>query len=263
MDSTSTPSRAPRLAIVLAAGKGTRMKSDLPKVLFPVAGRPMIDYVLDALEQAGIERVLVVVGYRADDVRAALANRSNVEFVLQTEQLGTGHAVMVGRERFAEHTGPVLIVTGDSPLVQASSLQRLLAEYDGPADAPASRTPPACLIGTLHKPNPFGLGRIVRNAAGEFVGIVEEKDATDEQRRITEVNMSTYVFHGPDLVETLGKLKNDNRQREYYITDGPGILRSAGRDVRALAVLAPCEALSINTVDELAAVEAELRKLGY
>jgi bifunctional N-acetylglucosamine-1-phosphate-uridyltransferase/glucosamine-1-phosphate-acetyltransferase GlmU-like protein len=122
---------------------------------------------------------------------------------------------------------------------------------------------PACLLGTLHKPNPAGLGRIVRNSAGEFQGIVEEKDATDEQRRLTEVNMSTYVFAGPELLHALDLLRNDNRQREYYLTDCPGILNAEGKLVEALPILKPCEALSINTIEELQSVEGEMRKLGY
>ena len=122
---------------------------------------------------------------------------------------------------------------------------------------------PACLLGTLHKANPQGLGRIERDAAGHFVGIVEEKDATDEQRKITEVNMSTYVFNSPDLLHALDQLQPNNKQGEYYLTDCPGILRREGKRVEALPVLKACEALSINTLDELTQVEAEMRKLGY
>lgn len=244
-----------RLAIVLAAGKGTRMKSELPKVLFPVCGRPMIHWVLDALVAGGIDRALVVVGYRSTDVRAELTTRASVQFVEQTEQLGTGHAVKMCREHLVGHDGPVMIVAGDSPLIQASTVKKLLDTFE------AER--PACLMGTIHKENPTGLGRIVRDAAGEFQAIVEERDATPEQRQITEVNMSTYVFEGRDLIDTLDKLTNENRQREYYITDSPGILKRAGKQVRAWPILEPCEALSINNLDELAIVETEMRRLGY
>jgi bifunctional UDP-N-acetylglucosamine pyrophosphorylase / glucosamine-1-phosphate N-acetyltransferase len=237
-------------AVVLAAGMGTRMKSDLPKVLCPVLGRPMIEYVLDALQAAGVERVIAVIGYRADDVRAALANRSNVEFVLQTERLGTGHAVKMAKENLAGVTGPVVIVAGDSPMLQSASVKKLLAHFE--------RHRPACLLGTLHKNNPQGLGRIVRDAAGNFERIVEEKDASFEQRLITEVNMSTYVFDAPELLHALDLLKNDNRQREYYLTDCPAILLREGKQVAALPVLDPCEALSINTPEELQAVEQQM-----
>ncbi len=238
----------------MAAGKGTRMKSELPKVLFPVCGRPMIDYVLDALEQAGIERTIVIVGYRADDVRRALAKRRGVDFALQAEQRGTGHAVMCAREQLAGHDGPVVVVAGDSPLLQSDSLRTLLAEFE--------RTRPACLLGTGSKEEPRGLGRIVRDSQGRFAAIVEEKDATEEQKRVREVNLSCYVFNTADLLDALDWIRPDNAQGEYYLTDCPGALLAAGRDVRALSVLKPCEALSINNRDELVAVEAAMRELG-
>lgn len=238
-------------AIVLAAGQGTRMKSDLPKVLVPVCGRPMIDYVLDMLTEARIERVVVVVGYRAELVREHLAGRQGLAFVEQRERLGTGHAVMVCRDELAAQTGPVVIVTGDSPLVRAESIRALLAERD--------KLDAACILGTAHKENPFGLGRIVRDVDGKFAAIVEEKDATPAQRQITEVNMSCYVFAAGDLRAALGELRADNAQKEYYITDCPGNLRRAGRVVEALPVLTPSETLSINTVDELAIVEAAMQ----
>ena len=132
-------------------------------------------------------------------------------------------------------------------MIQVSSIKKLLAEYDNGQ--------PACVLGTAFKDNPAGLGRIVRDAAGEFLGIVEQKDATPEQQAIRVVNMSTYVFHAPDLLVALKRLGNNNAQREYYITDCPAILRGLGREVRARAVLEPVESLSINTPDELKVVE--------
>jgi bifunctional UDP-N-acetylglucosamine pyrophosphorylase/glucosamine-1-phosphate N-acetyltransferase/UDP-N-acetylglucosamine pyrophosphorylase len=228
------------------------MSSDLPKVLVPVAGRPMIRYVIDAVRAAGIAKMVVVVGYRAELVRSELAREVGIEFVTQTEQLGTGHAVMMARERLAAHDGPVLILAGDSPMIQANSLTALLAEF--------AATRPACLLGTANKPNPAGLGRVLRNTNGEFVGIVEEKDATPDQRTITEVNLSTYVFDAAALVWALGQLTANNLQGEYYLTDCPGVLNAAGKRVEALCVLKPCEALSINTPDELRIVEAEMSK---
>lgn len=239
------------MAIILAAGKGTRMKSELPKVLVPVAGRPMVRYVIDALRAAGVDRIVVVVGYRADLVRAELAGLPGIEFADQTEQLGTGHAVMMCRDQLASHDGPVVVVAGDSPMLQADSIATLLAE------ATANRT--ACLLGTVRRNDPTGYGRILRNAAGDFTGIVEEKDATPEQRAIQEINVSTYVFNAKELLSALDELRADNSQREYYITDCPAILLSAGKPVAALDVLKPCEALSINSPEELAQVEVVMK----
>ena len=242
-----------RTAIVMAAGKGTRMQSDLPKVLVQVCGRPMIEYVYDALLAAGVDRQIMVVGHQADLVRQQLSDRQDVVFVEQVEQLGTGHAVMMCRDQLAEGDGPVLVVAGDSPLMQVSSIQSLFNEFD------AQR--PACILGSGYREDPTGFGRIVRNADGQFEGIVEQKDATDAQQAIREVNLSCYVFHDRDLLEAIGKLGNANAQGEYYITDCPGILLAAGRPVVALDILQPCEALSINTMDDLAIVEAEMRRL--
>ena len=224
-----------KVAVVMAAGQGTRMKSDLPKVLVPVCGRPMIDYVLDALLEGGIERIIVVVGYRSEDVRAALSGREGLEFAYQEEQLGTGHAVMSAREALTAHEGPVMVIAGDGPMMQSVSVARLLTEYE--------ETGSACVLGTIYTDDPTGLGRIVRDGHGEFQAIVEEKDATDEQRRISEVNMSYYVFHCPDLLTALESLRCDNAQSEYYITDAPGLLKAAGKQVQALPVLQPCEAM--------------------
>ncbi|MHB1033121.1 MAG: NTP transferase domain-containing protein [Pirellulales bacterium] len=240
------------LAVVLAAGKGTRMKSDLPKVLIEVSGRPMLEYVLESLRAGGVEHTMVVVGYRAELVRQTLADWPGITFVEQTEQLGTGHAVMVCRDALEQHEGAVLIVAGDSPMMRSDTVASLLAEFE--------RCRPACLLGTAHKVDPAGLGRIVRDEKGEFLAIVEEKDATEKQRRITEVNMSCYIFDCRELLHALGRIRADNVQKEYYLTDAPGILKSEGKDVRALAALKPSETLSINTFEELAAVEAAMEE---
>jgi bifunctional UDP-N-acetylglucosamine pyrophosphorylase/glucosamine-1-phosphate N-acetyltransferase len=243
---------AEKLAVVLAAGKGTRMKSDLPKVLVPVLGRPMIEYVLDALTAAGIERIIAVVGYRAELVEAALNGRKNMTFALQAEQLGTGHAVMVCRELLADHRGPLVVVAGDAPLMQADTVAALLAEFE--------RRPAACVIGTAYCDNPSGLGRVLRDERGDFLGIVEHRDATDEQREIKEVSMSYYVFDCQKMLDALDYIRADNDQGEYYITDLPAVFLSRGLEVRALPVLKPYEVLAINNVEELAAVEEEMRK---
>jgi bifunctional UDP-N-acetylglucosamine pyrophosphorylase/glucosamine-1-phosphate N-acetyltransferase/UDP-N-acetylglucosamine pyrophosphorylase len=211
----------------------------------------MIDYLLDTLSAAGIERIVVVIGYRAELVRAHLAGRPGVEFAEQFQQLGTGHAVMMCRPQLAGHQGLVLVVAGDSPLTQRVSLQKLMLEYQ--------HRRPACLLGTTHKEQPRGLGRIVRDAQGAFQAIVEEKDATEAQRQITEVNMSCYVFNCADLLFALDHIRPENAQAEFYLTDCPGVLKQAGRRVEALPVLTPVEALSINTPEELAIVERAMQ----
>ena len=249
--STSDP-----CAVVLAAGKGTRMKSDLPKVLFEVVDRPMIHFVLDALHNAGIHRQIVVVGHESDRVKSALAERNGqIDFALQQPQLGTGHAVQICREYLKNQQGPTIVVAGDSPLIQPSSLQKLLEHFD--------QTKPSLLLGTLNKDDPTGLGRIVRDEDGGFVGIVEHKDATEAQREIQEVNMSTYLFNTADLLDVLDRLSNDNAQNEYYLTDCAKLLHEAGCAVEALPVLQPCESLSINNRDELRLVDETMRAMGY
>ncbi|MEM6469217.1 MAG: NTP transferase domain-containing protein [Planctomycetota bacterium] len=244
-------------AVILAAGKGTRMKSELPKVLCEVVGRPMIHFVLDALKAAGIRRQIVVVGYEAEKVQEELATRNDpsLRFVIQSEQLGTGHAVQCCRDELISQKGPTIVVAGDSPLIQSSSLESLLTHFRD--------SNPALLLGTLHKDDPTGLGRIVRNEAGDFTGIVEHKDASPDQLRITEVNMSTYLFDTSDLLRVLAKLSNDNAQGEYYLTDSAALLREDGRQVEALPALQPCESLSINNPDELRLVDEKMRTMGY
>ncbi|MEM1228476.1 MAG: NTP transferase domain-containing protein [Planctomycetota bacterium] len=243
--------------IILAAGKGTRMNSELPKVLCRVVDRPMIHFVVDAADAAGIHRKVVVVGYQADLVQAELADREDdqLDFVVQTEQLGTGHAVQMCEAMLADHQGLTLVVAGDSPLIQPDSLRKLLSHFES--------TQPALLLGTLEKDDPTGLGRIVRDATGQFTGIVEHKDASESELAIREVNMSTYLFATADLRWALERLSNDNAQGEYYLTDCARLLHESGRPVEALPVLQPCESLSINNPDELKLVDETMRAMGY
>ncbi len=243
----------PAMAIVLAAGKGTRMKSDLPKVLVPVCERPMVRYVTDALREVGVTKTVVVVGYQADLVRAELADEPGIDFAEQTEQLGTGHAVMMCREQLAKHQGPVFVIAGDQCMVQVSSVRKLLEIF--------ATEQPACLLGTVEKDDPTGYGRILHDAEGNFSGIVEEKDATDAERAIREVNVSTYVFEASELLAALDQLTSENAQQEYYLTDCPALLLAAGKKVSAHKVLEPCEAMSINNVEELSVVENMMKEM--
>ncbi len=239
-------------AVVLAAGKGTRMKSELPKVLFPVCGKPMIDYLLDALDRAGIDEILVVVGYQKEKVIDALKNRKNVKFAEQKELLGTGHAVMSCRKELEGFDGPVFIIAGDNPMLQSSTVERLFEEYE--------KNNASCIIGSVYKENPFGMGRILRNDAGDFIGVVEEKDASEEQRKIKEINISYYVFNTPDLLISLDSIRNNNAQKEYYITDVPQILLAAGKKILALPVLKEIECLGVNSQADVAEVEKVMKQ---
>lgn len=234
-------------AVVLAAGKGTRMKSDAPKVLHEVHGRSMLEHVLDAVNAAGIRRTVVVVGYKADEVKAALSGRPGIDFALQSEQLGTGHAVMMAADALADHEGPVLVLAGDTPLLRSESLSGLVDDL--------ASNGAACVVGTADTAQNEGLGRILRDADGEFIGIVEQKDATPEQAAITEVNTGCYAFHGPDLFAALNEVRPENAQSEYYLTDAPAILRAKGRTVLAKTRFDIEEAMGVNTRDQLAEVE--------
>ena len=241
------------VALVLAAGKSTRMKSAVPKVLHPVCGRPMIEYVLDAARQAGVRRIVAIVGHAADQVRATLSIHSDVEFALQAEQKGTGHAVMMCRDALQDHHGAVMILTGDAPLMESRSFAGLLEDF--------AQHKAACVIGTAKTENNAGLGRIVRDAQGTFLKIVEEKDASADERQITEINVGCYVFDGQTLLKTLDLLQPNNKQGEYYLTDCCGILKSQGATVIASPRLEISEALGVNTRAQLAEVTAHMQRV--
>lgn len=216
----------------------------------------MIHFVLDALEAAGVKQKIVVVGHQSQLVEKELAGRSDsLKFVLQAEQLGTGHAVQVCKKELEGVSGPTMVVAGDSPLIQPASLLKLLEYFN--------ESKPSLLLGTLEKEDPTGLGRVVRDSNGNFTGIVEHKDASEEQLKIREVNMSTYLFNTPDLLVSLDQLQNDNAQAEYYLTDCASLLHRSDKKVEALAVLQECEALSINNADELKLVDERMRAMGY
>ncbi len=233
-------------AIILAAGKSTRMVTDLPKVLHEVCGRPMLAYVLDACRGAGIKRLIVVVGYRKEDVIAAFQGEPGVSFVDQAEQKGTGHAVMVCRDALADFEGDVVVIAGDMPLVRSETLELLL-------DTHQSRTS-AVTLATAVLPDPTGYGRIIRDKYGNLEGIVEESDCTPAQREIREVNPSYYCFDKRLLFEALDQVRPDNVKGEYYLTDALHIL--VGRGHRALAITAvpPEDAMGINSREHLAEV---------
>ena len=240
------------MAIILAAGKSTRMKSALPKVLHQVCGRPMIEYVIDAARAASVTRIVAIVGHRAELVRTELSKFSDIEFALQAEQKGTGHALMMCHEQLRSHQGAVLVLAGDTPLLKRESLARLLSTL---ADERAT-----CVIGTASTSANFGLGRIIRDHDGRFEKIVEEKDATAEEKRVQEINTGCYAFDSQALLASLDKIRPNNSQSEYYLTDCPRVMKEAGQKVVALETFDMVEALGVNTREQLAEVTRTLQR---
>jgi bifunctional UDP-N-acetylglucosamine pyrophosphorylase / glucosamine-1-phosphate N-acetyltransferase len=238
------------VAIVLAAGKGTRMKSDLPKVLHQVCGQSMVEHVFEAARAAGVTRIICVIGHKAELMQEQLAKHTDVEFVLQTEQNGTGHAVQMAADALKDFDGPTLVLAGDTPLLRSESLRGLLEELEGQNAA--------AVVGSAVTENNQGLGRVVRGADDGFEQIVEEKDATPEQQAIQEINTGCYAFDCRSLFESLADVKPLNSQGEYYLTDCPAILKAKGRVVLAAAKLDIHEAMGVNTKDQLADVEKVL-----
>ncbi len=234
--------------IILAAGVGKRMRSALPKVLHRVCGRPMIRYVLAAVEEAGLPRPVVVVGRGAEAVRAELGDAA--DFVEQSEQKGTAHAVMVGLEA-VPGAEAVLVLYGDLPLLTASPLRRLVRHHQ--------KTRPGITLLTADVSDPTGYGRIVRAAGGAVARIVEEPDTSAEEKSIREINAGTYVFDGSLLREGLRHVQPTNAQGEYYLTDVVAWSLAQGARVDPLSVDDPAEILGVNSRRDLAQAEAAMR----
>lgn len=242
----------PTAAVILAAGKSTRMKSERPKVLHEVCGRPMLAYVLEACREADVERLVVVVGYQRELVLEAFGESDDLSWVDQTEQHGTGHAVMMCADVLGDFAGDVLVIAGDMPLIRSATLCALLEEH--------ARTGQAVTLATTVLEDPAGYGRIVRTDARALAAIVEEKDCTPEQREIREVNPSYYCFDGPRLFAGLDRLSADNSQGEYYITDMVKILREQGQGAGAIAAVPPEDAMGINSRSDLAEVNRVMQR---
>ncbi len=241
-------------ALVLAAGMGKRMHSDLAKVLHPMAGRPLLWHVLATLDDLGVARRVVVIGHQRERVQAAFAERNDLEWAIQAEQRGTGHACMMAKPSLDGFHGTLLVVCGDTPLLTAPTLHALLETH---AASGASVT-----VLSMRLPDPQGYGRIVRTADGAGIErIVEQKDASPAERALDEVNSGIYAFRYDSLVSVLGGLTAENAQGEYYLTDTVALLRARGE--KAAVVCAPDhrELLGINTVDQLAEAEAAWRAM--
>ena len=239
--------------IILAAGLGTRMKSSTIKILHRAAGRPIVDYVLDVAADLCPNPPVMVIGYQREAVQKSIGSRAR--FAVQEEQLGTGHAVLQAAPAIeANGVGGkcVLILSGDVPLTRPETLRALIEEHE--------RSGNALTLLTMRPADPAMYGRIVRDASGGVARIVEFKDASEEEKRIGEVNAGIYVFDGEHLFDNLRNLSTDNAQGEYYLTDLLGIIRDAGHRVGAMVVDDPTEVIGVNSRAELARVEAEIQR---
>lgn len=232
-------------SIILAAGKGTRMKSRLPKVLHGVCGKPMLSHVVSAASDAGVDRNIVVIGHGAEMVREQIG--SGVEWVEQLEQLGTGHAVMQAESSLADFKGNVLILCGDTPLITTETLTKLMQDHASAGNA--------ATVLTAIMDDPTGYGRIVRDGAGNVQEIVEHKDASADQIQIREINTGIYCFDAARLFSGLKQVSPANAQGEYYLTDVLAILRREGQKIGAVVVNDPQETMGINNRVQLAEAE--------
>jgi len=234
-----------RFAVILAAGQGTRMKSKLSKVLHPILGRSMIEYIIKGLNANSIDTKVTVVGHGAEEVMSVIGNQC--EFVIQKEQLGTAHAVMKADEILKDLDGTTIIVYGDTPLISSETFEKLFQFHE--------ESNSFATILTTKVANPFGYGRVIRDESGQVERIVEQKDANEEERSINEINTGTYCFDNRALFSALKEVGNDNVQGEYYLTDVIEILRKKSRKVSAFLTEDSDETIGIN--DRLALVQAE------
>lgn len=235
--------------VVLAAGEGKRMKSEKSKVVFRVSGKEMVNRVIDEAKKAGVDKACVVVGHKAEMVMEAVGDRA--VFVTQREQLGTGHAVMQAKE-FISQSENVMILAGDTPLITAETLKNAMKAHEENNNA--------CTVLTAVVDNPFGYGRIIRDNNGNVSRIVEQKDASDDEKAVCEINSGMYCFNSAQLLKSLDMLTNDNAQGEYYLTDTLEIIRQAQEKVGAFCVEDAVEISGVNDRLQLADAEKVMRR---
>ncbi len=238
--------------VVLAAGKGTRMKSDLPKVLHTLAGRPLLSFSLELAKQLGSQRTIVVVGHQAQRVKEAFTNYPEVRYVIQEPQLGTGHAVMAAAPELDDWQGSVLILCGDVPGLKPATCERLLARHQNQKEA-------LTVLG-MDLADPGTYGRLVLDEKGQLARIVEYRDASLLERAITLVNAGIYAGQAKALLKYLPRLATDNDQKEYYLTDLVELMYSAGLKVGYAICPDPLEVAGVNSKEDLISLEHELKK---
>ena len=250
----STPTEQPLDVVILAAGLGTRMKSSRAKVLHEIGGLPLINYVSRTAKSLGPRKVYVVVGHQADEVSKTVAAEIGdlAQFVLQKEQRGTGDAVMAAKEQLAASDSLVVILSGDVPLLKSETLTSLITSH--------REQRAACSILSVRLENPTGYGRIVRDYGEKFSRVVEQKDATSEERQIKEINSGIYCFDSHKLFDALTQVQPTNQQGEYYLTDVPEILLKNGENINVFLHSDPREVSGVNTRAELAEFENLLRR---
>ncbi|MCJ7507643.1 MAG: sugar phosphate nucleotidyltransferase [candidate division Zixibacteria bacterium] len=232
--------------IILAAGKGKRMKSDLPKVLHKIAGRPLIDYVISTAREINPQRIIVVIGHKYQMVKEHLKD-SDLGFVIQKEQLGTGHAVMQTENTLSDFDGTIVVLCGDVPFLKAETIEKLIQEHH---KARASAT-----VLTTILDNPKGYGRIKRDGNNLVEKIVEEIDTTIEEKKLKEINSGIFCFESKLLFETLHQVDTNNKQREYYLTDVLKLMRDKNLPVAAVVCSCAFEVSGVNSIEQLKQME--------
>ena len=232
----------PLYTLILAAGKGTRMESDLPKVLHPVDGKPMLHHVIQLAESIGSEKIVPIIGHQKERVEESI-QKFNLECVVQEDQLGTGHAVMQSEPILGSSEGSILVLSGDVPLLRESSIQSLLNMYE-------KENAGAALL-TAAMDDPTGYGRIMRNDSNHFEKIVEHKDCANKELHVNEINAGIYLFDVQMLFKTLRMIKNDNSQNEYYLPDVLPHFITFGEIVALQLMADSTEIMGVNTVEQL------------
>ena len=238
--------------IILAAGKGVRMKSDKPKVVFEFAGKPMIKRVVETAQKIESDIITIVVGYKKDMIIDIIPKTEKIKFIEQKEQNGTGHAVMVTENVFKDFDGNIFILCGDVPLLRAETLQKMLTKH--------KETNAACTVLTAIMDDALKYGRIIRKKNGNVLKIIEFKDATENEKLIKEINTGIYCFDAKNLFSALQKVTNNNQQKEYYLTDTLEILNNDNKLVTSVLLDDMIEASGVNSKEQLNNLEKEYFK---